>query len=122
MQMQIHMDILSGRRQCGILKIMVNWKSGGLVFYLGFAINLLFSFHFIFKNTMGVLHYMVTKILSRFKRTQWPQMRKYVWCVNKGKRSYVNVWFWSRLWRSSQRWLTGRGRCHKETGYWKGLE
>lgn len=52
MQMQIHMDILSGRRQCGILKIMVNWKSGGLVFYLGFAINLLFSFHFIFKNTM----------------------------------------------------------------------
>ena len=43
----MHMSILSGLRQCVILKIMVDWESGGLVFHLGLAISLLFS---IFKS------------------------------------------------------------------------
>lgn len=38
-------------RQCGILKIIVNWESGDLVFHLGFAINLLFFILFI--STIG---------------------------------------------------------------------
>lgn len=47
----MHMEILSGMRQCGILKIMVNWESGGLVFYFGFAINM--HFFNLFINKLG---------------------------------------------------------------------
>lgn len=49
------MGILSGIEQYGILTIMVNWKSGGLVFLLGFAANSLLFILFINKRgfTLG---------------------------------------------------------------------
>lgn len=66
------MDNLSGMRQCFILKIMVNWESGGLCFISVLLLPCSFDF---LKIRWGNLHQVnEIEILTEFKQTQWPQM------------------------------------------------